>query len=153
MNAVVDTNVVAYYLLATEPFVEESRRFWRVVAQPVAPALWAAELANVMWMAARTGVLTPDEAHRRLGLAGRLRIRSVPIRTLWQGALARAAATDVAVYDTVFVELALRRRLPLVTFDAKILKAFPDVARRPRAVRSSWSKSGQAATRRNETVA
>ena len=133
MNAVVDTNVVAYYLLATEPFVDEARRFWRAVKQPLAPALWAAELTNVIWMAIRSGVLAADEGHRRLDLAARLRIRSVSIRTLWQPALARAIATNVAVYDTLFVELAARRRLPLVTFDAKILRAFPDVACRPSA--------------------
>lgn len=137
MNAVVDTNVVAYYLLATEPFANEARQFWRAVGQPVAPALWAAEIANVILMAVRTGVLAADEGHRRLDLAARLRIRSVSIRTLWQPALARAVATGVAVYDTLFVELAVRRRLPLVTFDAKILKAFPDVGCRPAAFASS----------------
>ncbi len=137
MNAVVDTNVVAYYLLATEPFVDEARRFWRAVGQPLAPALWAAEFANVLWMAVRTGVLAPDEGHRRLDFAARLRIRSVSIRTFWQAALARAMATDIAVYDTLFVELAASQRLPLVTFDAKILKTFPDVACRPRAFVSS----------------
>ena len=134
MNAVVDTNVVAYYLLATEPFVAETRRFWRIVGQPVAPALWAAELANVIWMAIRTEVLAADEGHRRLNLAGRLRIRSVPIRSLWHAAVTLAATTDVAVYDTLFVALARRRRLPLATFDARVLKAFPDVARRPGAL-------------------
>jgi predicted nucleic acid-binding protein len=131
VNAVVDTNVVAYYLLGTEPFAEETRRFWRTVVQPVAPTLWAAELANTIWMAVRTGLLAREEGHRRLDFAARLRIRSVSPRGLWQGALARAIATDLAVYDTLFVELAVRRRLPLVTFDARILKVFPEVARRP----------------------
>jgi predicted nucleic acid-binding protein len=137
VNAVVDTNVVAYYLLATEPFVDETRRFWRAVSQPMAPALWAAELANVIWMAIRTGVFDAAEGHRHLDLAARLRIRSVPIRPLWQTALARAVTTNIAVYDTLFVELAIRRRLPLVTFDAKILQAFPDTARQPAAFLSS----------------
>jgi predicted nucleic acid-binding protein len=137
VNAVVDTNVVAYYLLATEPFVDETRRFWRAVGLPMAPALWAAEFANVIWMAIRTGVLDAAEGHRHLDLAARLRIRSVSIRTLWQAALARATTSGIPVYDTLFVELAIRRRLPLVTFDAKILKAFPDTARRPAALLSS----------------
>ena len=131
MNVVVDTNVVAYYLLATEPFVEETRRFWRAVERPVAPALWEAELANVVRMAVRTGVLASDEGHGRLDFASRLGIRSIPILILWQGALARALAGGVAVYDTLFVELAVRRRIPLVTFDAKLLEVFPEVARRP----------------------
>lgn len=133
MNAVVDTNVVAYYLLATEPFAEETRRFWRAVAQPLAPTLWAAELANTIWMAVRCGLLAREEAHRRLDYAARLRIRSVSPRALWQGALARAIDADVAVHDTLFVELAARRRLPLVTFDARLLKTFPEIACRPSA--------------------
>ena len=29
MTAVVDTNVIAYYLLGTEPFLDEVRQFWR----------------------------------------------------------------------------------------------------------------------------
>ena len=57
MKAVVDTNVVAYYLLGTEPFVEEVRQFWRTVEEACAPAHWEAELANAVWMAVRTGVL------------------------------------------------------------------------------------------------
>jgi predicted nucleic acid-binding protein len=134
MNVVVDTNVVAYYLLGTEPFADESRRFWRAVAQPAAPASWAAEIANVVWMSVRTGVLTAEDGHRRLDFAARLGIRSVALRTLWQGALARAISSDLAVYDTLFVELAVRRRLPLATFDGALLESFPEVARRPLAL-------------------
>jgi predicted nucleic acid-binding protein len=137
VNVVVDTNVVAYYLLGTEPFVDETRGFWRAVGRPMAPAVWAAELANVIWMAIRAGVFNAAEGHRHLDLAARLRIRSVPIRTLWQAALARSVTANIAVYDTLFVELAVRRQLPLVTFDAKILQTFPDTARRPAAVLSS----------------
>ena len=70
----------------------------------------------------------------RLALAGRLGIRSVPTRRLWRGALARALNSDVAAYDTLFVELAVRERRPLVTFDARLLAAFPDVATRPNAL-------------------
>jgi hypothetical protein len=40
----------------------------------------------------------------------------------------------VAVYDTLFVELAVREEMPLATFDAAVLKAFPDIAVRPSAV-------------------
>ena len=63
-----------------------------------------------------------------------LGIRSVPTRRLWRGALARALNSDVAAYDTLFVELAVRERRPLVTFDARLLAAFPDVATRPNAL-------------------
>jgi predicted nucleic acid-binding protein len=134
LKAVVDTNVVAYYLLATEPFVEEVRAFWHRPLDLAAPTLWEAEMANVLWMAARTGVIEKRVALRRLGLAARLGIRSVPIRRLWRGALARALNSNVAAYDTLFVELAARERKPLVTFDVRLLSAFPDVAVRPSAL-------------------
>lgn len=134
MNAVVDTNVVAYFVLGTARFVEEARGFITALDQAWAPALWEAELANVLWMATRHSVLTLEEAGNRLTLADGLGIHAVPNRTLWQGALVRAHQSKVAVYDTLFVELAVREQLPLATFDAALLRAFPDIAVRPATV-------------------
>jgi predicted nucleic acid-binding protein len=136
MKAIVDTNVVAYFLLGTEPFVAEARRFLVGVSRPMAPALWEAEIANVIGMATRSDVISPDEGMVRLRLAMRLGIESVPIHTLLQGALLRAVASGVAVYDCVFVELAIREACRLATFDRAVLKAFPDVAVRPRTLPS-----------------
>jgi predicted nucleic acid-binding protein len=131
MSAVVDTNVVAYYLLGTEPFVVGARNFWQATDEPMAPAHWQTELTNVLWMAVRTGTLSASEGHRRLDFASRLRLRSVPIGSLWQNALTLSLDSGLSAYDTLFVALARRRRLPLVTFDKLVLKAFPDVAKRP----------------------
>jgi predicted nucleic acid-binding protein len=131
MRVVVDTNVVAYFLLGTEEFVAETSRFWRRVRKPTAPTVWEAELANVVWMAVRAKVLPPEEAPKRLTLAAGLGIDSVSSRSLWHGALARSLSSGVAVYDTLFVELAAREHLHLATFDARVLKSFPDIAHRP----------------------
>jgi predicted nucleic acid-binding protein len=132
MKAVVDTNVIAYFLLGTESFVDEARHCFESVADPVAPGHWEAEMTNVLWMAVRAGVLPADEGPVLLGLARRLGIESVSTSTLCQGALLRAISTNVSVYDTLFVELASRISAPLVTFDKAVLRAFPDIARRPR---------------------
>jgi len=137
VTAVVDTNVVAYYLLGTEPFLEEVRQFWRTVEEVWAPVHWEAELANAVWMAVRTGVLPRDEGHQKLDLAARLGIQSVPNRSLWQPALTRAVDSGAAVYDTLFVELAAQRNLPLATFDRNILKKFPEIAKRPSSLSSN----------------
>lgn len=131
MTAVVDTNVVAYYLLGTQPFLEEVRQFWRTVDEVWAPDHWEAELANAVWMSVRAGVLPTEEGHQKLDLAARLGIQSVPNRSLWQPALTRAIDSGAAVYDTLFVELAAQRKLPLATFDRNILKRFPAIAKRP----------------------
>jgi predicted nucleic acid-binding protein len=134
MNAVVDTNVLAYFLLGTRPFVDEASRFWHELESALAPAVWEAELANVVWMAIRANVIRADDGRKRLGLAAKLGIQSVPSKTLWRGALQRAVESGVAVHDTLFVELALRENLPLATFDNKLLAAFPKVAVRPRVL-------------------
>jgi predicted nucleic acid-binding protein len=137
MSVVVDTNVIAYYVLGAADFAEESRTFWRSAGELLAPSSWEAELANVVWMAVRTGGVAAAEGGFKLQLAARLGIHSVAVRALWQGALARAVASDVPVYDTLFVELADREQVPLVTFDRKLLAAYPAVAKRPKELLDS----------------
>lgn len=132
MKTVVDTNVVAYFLLGTPKFAAESRTFWEQADELVAPGLWEAEIANVIWMAARAKVLTAPDATAKLALAARLGIQSVNNRMLWHGALARSLKSGIAVYDTLFVELAERERTSLATYDEKVLKAYPTIAKRPR---------------------
>jgi predicted nucleic acid-binding protein len=131
MRAVVDTNVVAYYVLGNPLFEEEAQAFWADLREPLAPALWEAEFANVVWMSVRKGVLSPTEGPLKLRLARRLGIETVATRALWNGALLRSLQSGIAVYDTLFVELAEREDAPLVTFDRQILKAWPKIARRP----------------------
>ena len=136
MRVVVDTNVLAYHLLGTPRFASEAVALFGAAEEILAPALWEAELANVIWMAVRADVLPPREAPGKLALAVGLGVRSVPIRALWHGALIRSLQSSVAVYDTLFVELADRERLTLATFDRKLLQTFPALARRPRELLS-----------------
>jgi predicted nucleic acid-binding protein len=131
MRAVVDTNVVAYYLLHNAEHEIETREFWAGLREPLAPALWEAEFANVVWMSVRSGVVPAADAPARLELARRLGIHTVPTRSLWHGALLRAVRTGIAVYDTLFIELAEREGASLVTFDRKLLQACPSIACRP----------------------
>jgi predicted nucleic acid-binding protein len=131
MSVVVDTNVIAYFLLGTEKFVDEVRAFWAEVVDPIAPSSWEAELTNVLWMAARSKVLSEEEAVAKLDLVLGLGIRSVPVADLWKGALVRSIRSTISAYDTLFVELAVREGASLATFDGAVLQAFPTVARRP----------------------
>jgi predicted nucleic acid-binding protein len=82
VRAVVDTNVVAYYVLGTPEFDAEVRELWRRVEDPMAPTLWEAKLANVIWMSVRGDVLTEEDAPAKLRLAARLGIHSVSARKL-----------------------------------------------------------------------
>ena len=132
MKVVVDTNVVAYLLLGTGGFVHEAKACFNTVSNPIAPAHWEAELTNVVWMAIRAGILPAAEGPIRLSLAKRLGVESLSTATLCQGALLRSVTSGMAVYDTLFVELAARTGCPLLTFDKAMIKAFPDIAIRPR---------------------
>jgi predicted nucleic acid-binding protein len=137
MTVVVDTNVIAYFVLQTTPFWQDVEAFWDLQPEAVAPSHWEAEFANVVWTVVKAGVLDAEEGSRRLDMASRLGIRSVAIGSLWQGALQRSIESRVAVYDTLFVELAAQRDIKFATFDAELIKGFPDVAVRPRALTSA----------------
>lgn len=50
----------------------------------------------------------------------------------WQGALQRSLKSGIAACDTVFMELTHREQLSLATFDGKLLKTYPDIAKRPK---------------------
>ena len=132
VRVVTDTNVVAYYLADHRTHGEEARLFWRDKPDAIAPASWEAEILNVIWFSARQKVVPAGVAAGWLEDAGRLGVQSVPVRPLLDGALKTALRSGIAAYDTLFVELALRRNLPLATFDAAVLAAFPGVAMRPR---------------------
>jgi predicted nucleic acid-binding protein len=131
VRVVVDTNVIAYFLLGTAEFRDECERFWREVKTPVAPASWEAEVTNVLWMATRKSRLDLPEALHRLELARALGSHSISVTSLWAGALARAHSSGIAAYDTLFVELADREGIALATFDGPVIKAFPRIAMRP----------------------
>jgi predicted nucleic acid-binding protein len=131
LRAVVDTNVAAYLLLGTEPYAASCERFFAALREGIAPATWEVELGNVFWMAVRSGVLPDSEALARLRLARRLGITSVPPGDLCQGALLRSIHSGIAVHDSLFVEVAIRAGRRLATFDAALLRAFPDIAARP----------------------
>jgi len=131
MNAVVDTNVIVYYLLNTEPHVEECRKFWRRINEVSAPASWQAEIQSVLWMAVKTKVIASEDTVTKLNAAARLGIQAVPVRQLWRGALRRSIDSGISPYDILFVELAIRRKQKLATFDRQLLRGFPEVATRP----------------------
>jgi predicted nucleic acid-binding protein len=133
MNAIVDTNIVAYYLLNTEPYSAECSEFWKRIVAASAPASWQAEILSVVWMAVRKRVITPDESAFRLQAAAKLGIQSVPVRQLWRGALRRSIQSEISPYDVLLVELAVRKGMKLATFDSQLLRTFPDVAKRPSA--------------------
>jgi predicted nucleic acid-binding protein len=89
------------------------------------PALWHLEVSNALLMGERRGRNTPaDTAQWTTFLA------SLPIflddqtmRRAWTDTASLARLWNLTAYDATYVELALRRGLPLATLDTKLKAA------------------------------
>lgn len=98
----------------------------------LAPSHWKAEFANVVWKAVRLGRLQIDRMDDLISTAGQLPITTIDVGELWRGAIARAVAADHPVYDTLFVELAVRERTVVASYDSGLQRRFPRLVRTPR---------------------
>lgn len=121
---VVDTNVIAYLLLAGDR-TAEAEALLRHDAQWLAPRLWRSEFRNVLALYLRQQALSLDEILAIMAEAETLmlgREYEVPSFRVMQ----LVENSDCSAYDCEFVALAQGLDLPLVTSDAQILRAFPD---------------------------
>lgn len=91
----------------------------------VVPAHWRLEVLNGLQAAARRGRI--DRAYRDASLAD-LRSLAIAIdpgtnRAAWAATLQLSDRFGLTSYDAAYLELALRRRLPLATFDGDLVRA------------------------------
>jgi predicted nucleic acid-binding protein len=89
------------------------------------PTLWHLELANVLVQAERRKRITAADIISRLQLISALAItvdHETPIRA-WREILALARAERLTTYDAAYLELAVRRTLPLATLDEELAEA------------------------------
>jgi predicted nucleic acid-binding protein len=89
------------------------------------PALWPLEVANALVVAERRRRLSEAEATRFLDLLAALAIEVEPAPQLagLASLLALARGHGMSVYDASYLELALRRGLPLATLDTALASA------------------------------
>ena len=121
---VVDASVSAAWFLPDEatPFTEAVLQ--ATAQRPVwVPALWLLETGNLLLSAQRRRRIG-DAKRRELvarAQALRLNVDREPVTMLVLDDL--AAQHALSAYDAAYLELALRRKLPLATLDAALLKA------------------------------
>jgi predicted nucleic acid-binding protein len=91
-------------------------------ARAAVPAIWALEVANAVLMGERRQRSTEAQATKWLGY-----VRSLPIAVddesndhAWGEVLSLARAHHLSSYDAAYLELALRRGLPLAILDDKL---------------------------------
>lgn len=126
MPLVPDVSVAAAWILPDERAVYSDQVMSRVERNgAVVPSLWQFELANVLALALRRNRITVQEV--RDGIA---RIQGLPITTDDPGPLDLLSALpwlavqeSLTAYDAAYLELAIRRALPLATLDCRLARA------------------------------
>ena len=89
------------------------------------PALWPIETGNVLLMATRRGRIATDDWQQIRENLEALPIHIDPVSTdrVLGAVLDLAHAHRISVYDAMYLELALRMRLPLATLDRALAAA------------------------------
>ena len=89
------------------------------------PALWPIETANVLLVATRRGRIAQSEWPGILAHLDALPIDIDPISTsrTWGKTLDLASAHGISPYDAMYLELAMRMRMPLATLDRALRAA------------------------------
>jgi predicted nucleic acid-binding protein len=94
-------------------------------AQPAVPAIWPLEVANAVLVGERRKRSTEAQAARWLAYLGSLPIAVDDQTTAraWTDVLRLGRAHALSAYDAAYLELALRRGLPLATLDGPLKAA------------------------------
>jgi predicted nucleic acid-binding protein len=126
---VVDTKQLAYLLIGGKP-TQAAREVLLQDPEWSAPILWRSEFRSVLALYLRRGELQLPDAlklqHKAEQLlAGREHLIGS------ERVLRLVADSNCSAYDCEFVALAKDLRVPLVTSDNKMLRAFPEIAVSP----------------------
>jgi predicted nucleic acid-binding protein len=92
----------------------------------IVPSLWTLEITNVLLQAGRGGRIAPAAIQERFGLLDMLPIETDAAGTGpgWRGTVLALATADVlTTYDATYLELAIRRGVPLATTDRTLRQA------------------------------
>ena len=123
-NAVVDASFTAAWFLADDVTLEtEAALEATAVFELWVPALWTLELGNLLLGAQRRKRISQTKRVELATLADSLRLK-IDREFVAIAKLDGLAATyGLTTYDAAYLELAIRRELPLATFDQALLKA------------------------------
>jgi predicted nucleic acid-binding protein len=87
------------------------------------PALWFVEMTNVLAIGERKGRITVPELEAFVSLIDGFDLEIDAGTRAFTALLPLCRAHQLTSYDAVYLELALRRRLPLATLDEPLRKA------------------------------
>jgi predicted nucleic acid-binding protein len=119
---VVDANVAIKWYLP-EVHDAPARRLLTGAHELLAPDLIYSEVGNILWKRFRAGEMTEEEVEAVMHSFGALPLAITPSWPLVLPAMTIACQTDRSVYDSLYLALAIREGVPMVTADEKFTNA------------------------------
>ena len=120
-SLVLDCSVTVAWFFEDE-FSRYSERVRRTLshegAVAVTPAIWSAEVTNTLFQAERRERIEPEKVIQALDILARMPIDTdlLPIGSMLR-VLRLCRTHGLTAYDALYLELALRRNIPLATQD------------------------------------
>jgi predicted nucleic acid-binding protein len=89
------------------------------------PSIWALEIGNVLLVAERKKRITREQRQKALHILMELPIvvDTMTAHHAWLETMELAERYSLTLYDASYLELSLRRSLPLATFDKSLQRA------------------------------
>ncbi|HMF06407.1 MAG TPA: type II toxin-antitoxin system VapC family toxin [Methylocella sp.] len=121
----IDSSIALSWCFEDEASPETDVLFERVRDDgAIVPELWPLEVSNVLLQAERRGRISAGDMALRLELIAGLPVAIDPeTARAWREILVTARETGLSAYDATYLELALRRGLPLLTKDGALANA------------------------------
>lgn len=132
---VVDSNIIAYWLLPGEKMAE-AESVWQRDSNWIVPPLWKSEFRNILAQYLRHKKLSLVESQALLKEAEAiLEHKAYEVDSDW--VLRLVNRSSCSAYDCEYVSLAQRFGVLLVTADKEVLREFPETAVSPQQFVSS----------------
>lgn len=126
MSAVVDASIAVAWCFDDEasPATEELLEYVRDNGA-IVPGHWHMELANVLLQGEKRGRITASDIAVCLEVMAELAITTDrdTVPRAWHEIMTLARAERLTIYDAAYLELAMRRGLPLMTRDDELRAA------------------------------
>ena len=123
---IVDCSIAMTWLFSDEATAKTAELLNRLATESaLVPSWWYIELTNVLALAERKGRITAAQSSAFIGDLGKLDIEQddrAPSRA-FPHLLPLCRAHRLTSYDAIYLDLAVRRDLPLATLDVDLRKA------------------------------
>ena len=129
MSFVIDASLALSWFFEDEQTMSGMKLLEQVaLTGALVPGHWRLEMANALQMSMRRGRVNKsfrgDALHRLANFP--IEVDSETDAVAWQGTLTLADRHQLTVYDAAYLELALRRGLPIATRDQQLARAAKD---------------------------